>query len=83
MIADDGFAVLAGSANFESGPGAMGWRRSSYCGGANSMCVEVAVGPDDGVRVRDSKDPSGPVLVFSIEEWQTFVCGVQQGEFGC
>nr|WP_285775285.1 DUF397 domain-containing protein [Microtetraspora sp. NBRC 13810] len=34
------------------------------------------------VGVRDSKDPSGPALIFTPGEWRTFVSGVKAGEFG-
>lgn len=55
------------------------WRKSSYSGG-NGNCVEVAV--VGGVTaVRDSKDPSGPVLVFGPGEWNAFLGGVRGGEF--
>ena len=33
------------------------------------------------VGVRDSKDPSGPVLVYSTEAWCTFVNAVKRGDF--
>jgi hypothetical protein len=33
------------------------------------------------VLVRDSKNPNGPVLRFSHEEWQAFLHGVLDGEF--
>jgi hypothetical protein len=56
------------------------WRKSSYSGMENN-CVEVA--PVDGcVATRDSKNPTGPALVFSQEAWSAFVCGVAAGEFG-
>jgi Domain of unknown function (DUF397) len=55
------------------------WRLSSYTGQGNS-CVEVAVLPH-GIAVRDSKDPSGPVLTFTPAEWRAFTAGVQDGEF--
>ena len=35
------------------------WRKSSHSG--SNGCVEVAQG-DDQIAVRDSKDPSGPML---------------------
>ena len=35
----------------------------------------------DQVAVRDSKDPSGPVLVFTPHEWRAFLDGVRDGEF--
>jgi hypothetical protein len=43
-------------------------------------CVEVRA-LDGGVMVRDSKDPHGPKLSFSRQEWAAFVAGVQAGEF--
>lgn len=56
------------------------WTRSSRCSGANSTCVEVAL-CGGTVRVRDGKDPAGPVLVFSADEWRAFEHGVLAGEF--
>jgi hypothetical protein len=55
------------------------WRKSSRSGGQGN-CVEVADTPM-AVGVRDSKDPSGPVLVFTRPEWQAFVDGVKSGDF--
>lgn len=57
------------------------WRRStrSNNGGA---CVEVAE-TSDAVGVRDSKDPSGAVLVFAPDEWRAFLRAVKGGEFDC
>lgn len=55
------------------------WRKSSRC--ETSACVEVLVLPDGGVAVRDSKDPNGPVLSFTPEEWSAFTAGVRAGEF--
>jgi hypothetical protein len=34
----------------------------------------------DGVAVRDSKNPSGPVLRFSPDDWQAFVASVKAGK---
>jgi hypothetical protein len=57
----------------------MVWRTSSRSGG-NGACVEVAeLGP--AVAVRDSKNPDGPVLVFTPGEWRAFVDGAKDGEF--
>jgi len=56
------------------------WRRSSYCSGAASTCVEVAISART-VTVRDSKAPTGPILRFNIEEWRAFMRGVRAGEF--
>lgn len=56
------------------------WQRATRCSGVNTTCVEVATATD-GVAVRDSKDPAGPVLRFTVEEWRVFVDGVRAGEF--
>lgn len=56
----------------------VGWRKSSYSGGGNGDCVEVADG-HVGVPVRDSKVPSGPALVFGADGWSSFVGAVKSG----
>lgn len=54
------------------------WRKSSYSGSGG--CLEVAfVG--DAIAVRDSKDRTGPVLLFTRREWEAFTAGVRDGEF--
>lgn len=55
------------------------WHKSARSGGQGN-CVEVA-GTPMVIGVRDSKDPAGPVLVFTRSEWQAFVDGVKAGEF--
>jgi hypothetical protein len=60
-------------------PAGATWRKSSRSGGQGN-CVEVA-NTSSAIGVRDSKDPSGPVLVFSRSEWQAFVDGIKTGEF--
>ena len=57
----------------------VGWRTSSRSG-ANGNCVEVAQ-LDDVVAVRDSKDRTGPVLVFEAAAWAAFIAGAKDGEF--
>jgi Domain of unknown function (DUF397) len=54
------------------------WRKSSHSN--SNGCVEVAQG-DDQIAVRDSKDPSGPILLFTPLEWRAFLAGVRDGEF--
>lgn len=39
------------------------WRKSSYSGAGSNECVEVARTLD---RVRDSKNPDGPVLTVDL-----------------
>jgi hypothetical protein len=48
------------------------WYRSSYCSGANSTCVEIALG-HLATHVRDAKQPNGPTLRFGAGAWRTFV----------
>ena len=62
-----------------SGAG-LSWIKSSLSF-SNGNCVEVAGLPDGGVGVRDSKDPSGPVLRFTPDEWNAFLGGACNGEF--
>ncbi|WP_024800570.1 DUF397 domain-containing protein [Nocardia sp. BMG51109] len=48
---------------------------------AGKECVEVAFLDEGMVGVRDSKNPSGPALVFTPGEWEAFTGGVKDGEF--
>jgi hypothetical protein len=57
---------------------AAAWRTSTLCD--LNGCVEVAI-LDGRVAVRDAKDRTGPVLLFSAHEWEAFVGGVRGGEF--
>ncbi len=49
------------------------WVKSTYSGSEGGSCVELAAVPDDGIAVRDSKNPTGPVLRFTTEEWASFM----------
>ena len=49
------------------------WRKASYSGNGGGSCVEVARNLPRVVAVRDSKDPHGPVLVISRDEWANFI----------
>ncbi|MFG3641846.1 DUF397 domain-containing protein [Micromonospora sp. NPDC047762] len=49
------------------------WRKSSRSNGSGGACVEVAGNLPGLVGVRDSKDPTGPVLVFAPDTWRAFV----------
>jgi Domain of unknown function (DUF397) len=63
-----------------SGGSAHNWIKSSLSM-ANGNCVEVAGLSSGFIRVRDSKNPRGPVLGFTPAEWDAFVGGVRNGEF--
>jgi hypothetical protein len=49
------------------------WRKSSYSTSNGGNCVEVSITPHT-IAVRDSKDSSGPTLIFSFASWQAFSC---------
>jgi hypothetical protein len=55
------------------------WRKSSFSGGDG--CVEAASYRDGHVAVRDSKNPNGPVLVYTPHEWRSFLAGARNSEF--
>jgi hypothetical protein len=44
-------------------------------------CVEVANLVSGHRAVRDSKNPTGPALIFTPAEWATYTTGVHDGEF--
>ncbi|MER7038584.1 DUF397 domain-containing protein [Streptomyces microflavus] len=56
-----------------------GWFKSSYSGGSQGECLEVARGYAT-VPVRDSKAADGPALTFSPQGWTRFVTAVKHGE---
>jgi hypothetical protein len=58
---------------------ALTWRKASRSL-ATGACVEVA--PASGqIAVRDSKDPDGPILLYTADEWAAFLDGAKKGEF--
>jgi hypothetical protein len=58
------------------------WRKSSYSGGGQSQCVEIAdVCAGAGVAVRDSKNPTGPVLLLAGAAFACFLDGATGGDF--
>ncbi|MFJ5112961.1 DUF397 domain-containing protein [Streptomyces sp. NPDC088551] len=48
------------------------WRRSSYSTNGGN-CVEIGDGIADTVPIRDSKNPTGPILIASPTSWTAFV----------
>ncbi|MEU5401016.1 DUF397 domain-containing protein [Streptomyces sp. NPDC005963] len=52
-----------------------GWIKSSYSGNDGGQCIEVApaYAPSGVVPVRDSKRPSGPVLMVSTDAFAGLV----------
>jgi hypothetical protein len=49
------------------------WRKSSYSDGGANNCVEVADNCPGMIPVRDSKQPQGPILLFGVSPWASFL----------
>jgi hypothetical protein len=47
----------------------------------NGQCVEIASAAGRVIAVRDSKDPDGPILVYTPAEFSAFLTGARNGEF--
>lgn len=63
---------------------AVQWVKSSYSDGSGGNCIEFSPAlttPHCLVPVRDSKDPSGPALLFPATNWTAFISAVKQGQF--
>jgi hypothetical protein len=58
------------------------WIKSRRSGPTGGNCVEVAFLPDGEIAMRNSRHPDGPALVFTRAEWDAFLGGAQDGEFG-
>lgn len=56
------------------------WRKSSFSGTTGGNCVEVARNLPGAVAVRDSKNPDGPKLVFTPDEWRAFTAEIRGAE---
>ena len=58
------------------------WMKSRRSGPTGGNCVEVAFLTDGDVALRNSRHPDGPALVFTRAEWDAFLGGAGDGEFG-
>ena len=57
----------------------LAWRKAQ-CSTINGQCVEIASTPGK-IVMRDSKDPDGPILVYTLAEFNAFLEGARNGEF--
>lgn len=57
------------------------WHKSTRSGGDGGNCVEVATNLEGVVAVRDTKDRTGGLLLFTPAEWAAFIASVKDGEF--
>ncbi|MFF5261925.1 DUF397 domain-containing protein [Actinomadura viridis] len=55
------------------------WRKSSFSGGIQEACVEVAALPRS-IGVRDSKAPEAGHLSLSVQGFAALVARVKRGE---
>lgn len=56
----------------------LSWRTARSCNGG--ACIQVAPS-GEMIVIGDTKNPRGPVLTYTQEEWAEFVIGVKQGDF--
>ena len=46
----------------------------------HGQCIQLALAAD-GIAMRDSKDPDGPILLYSRAEFRAFLDGARNGDF--
>ena len=66
------------------------WRKSNYSNGMGGSCVEIAVlthaaGFEHEIAGRDSKDPHGSALIFTVRQWREFTTAIKahQPDLSC
>jgi hypothetical protein len=59
----------------------LAWRKS-HRSNPSGNCVEMAALPRAaGIAVRNSRDPDGPVLIYTLDEIAAFIQGAKDGDF--
>lgn len=59
-----------------AGPSKWAWHKSSYSNPSGANCVEVAR-LRSLIAMRDSKDSTGPVLIFDVIQWEQFLLKIK------
>ena len=54
------------------------WQKSTFSGGPQSDCLNVAAAPDGTIRLRESDAP-GIVLIATPHELAAFLAGIKSG----
>lgn len=57
------------------------WVKATASDGIGGNCVEIAQLTEGHVALRNSRDTSGPALVYNAGEWEAFLKGAKGGEF--
>ena len=79
----EGTASMSAIINGMSGAelSSLGWTKSRRSGPTGN-CVEMArLETGVGVAVRNSRDPHGPVLIYTDAEIEALILGVKDGDF--
>jgi len=67
-------------------PATLDWRRPEPGTDQSGGDIEVAITPRAGggnwVLLRVTGDPAGRILVYDDHEWECFLDGAREGEFG-
>jgi hypothetical protein len=58
--------------------GEMGWE-CPWSGPNGGQCLQTKRLPDGRVALRQSTDPAGPALIYTLEEFTAFITGVKTG----
>lgn len=56
------------------------WQKSRHSNPSGN-CVELARLPGGSIALRNSRDPEGPALVYTLDEIAVFLLGAKDGEF--
>jgi hypothetical protein len=56
------------------------WQKSRRSNPSGN-CVELGALPDGAVAVRNSRDPQGPALIYTVDEIAAFIHGARDGDF--